>query len=244
MADVSSGLAPTTPKAKGKISKGKSFHQNQGLKLRKNEGKRVLSKVQSCALSFNGTDLIKNSLSKVSVATWKMAFAGSLKGGPRCPCDSSGVKQGIQHGWEFSPRPKCDDFKAGNRKFTQHKGEVSLWHVRWHLIRSLRGRYFMALGSMKRPSRRLYRISKLCSRLWELMQNTSGFFGRGRKTSTGAYSPILNTSGKIGLASIYLCFLITLCALTSLKGFNPGKKFSGRYPERNRGSASKRKQCR
>ena len=170
-----------------------------------------------------------------------MAFAGSQKGGPRCPSDSSGVKQGIQHGWESSPRPKRDDFKAGN---LQHKGEVSLWQVRWHLKRSLRGQYFVAFGKVKRPSRRLYRISKLCSRLWELMQNTSGFFGRGRKTSTGAYSPILNTSGKIGLASIYLCFLITLCALTSLKGFNPGKKFSGRYPERNRGSASKRKQCR
>ena len=143
------------------------------------------------------------------MATWKMAFAGSQKGGPRCPSDSSGVKQGVQHGWESSPRPKRDDFKAGN---LQPKGEVSLWQVRWHLKRSLRGQYFVAFGKVKRPSRRLYRIHKKCAPDF----GSSGkhlFFSEGEETGAEAYSPILNTSGKIGLASKNYAFLvIPVCA--------------------------------
>ena len=91
MAGVSSGLAATTPKAKGQISKGKTIHQNQGLKLIKNEGK--ISKGKSLhqdqglklikkkgkslyprfntALSLiNGIDLITKTNPRFSVATW------------------------------------------------------------------------------------------------------------------------------------------------------------------------------
>ena len=118
-----------------------------------------------------------------------MALAGSQKGGPRCPCDRKRVKQGIQHGGESPPCPKRVEFKTGNLKFAQQKGEVSLWHVRWHLKRSLRGRYFVAFGKVKRPSRRLHRIPKLCSRLWELMQAPLGFLSEGEESSAGAYSP-------------------------------------------------------
>ena len=145
------------------------------------------------------------------ITSWDMAVAGFPRGGPHYPGDSTEAKRVIQHGWNFSClHPNHDDYETGNHKFTQPKGEVSLWHSTLAFTILFKGTVCCDPWKDVKPSRRLYLfivmfkdLGNRCKHLW--------ISGRRGRSCTGAYSLSLNTSGKLVLLRLTTFSKIPIC---------------------------------